>query len=232
MVYKTLKSAFPLTVPVMAGYLFLGMAFGISLQSKGQNFLWALFMSLFIYAGSMQFVAVNLLATGASFLSTALMTLMVNARHLFYGLSMLDKYKDTGKFKPYLIFALTDETYSLTATNSVPEGLHKGVFYFMISLLNQIYWITGSVIGAILGSLISFNPKGIDFVMTALFVTIFLEQWLSTKEHLPAIIGIIITLVFFFLLGPLNFIIPSLLGITIVLSLLKPIIEKRRLLHE
>jgi 4-azaleucine resistance transporter AzlC len=224
---KIFKAAFPLTIPVMAGYLFLGAAFGILLQSKGYHVIWAFLMSFTIYAGSMQFVAVDLLAGGATLISTALMTLMVNARHLFYGLSMLGKYKDTGKKKPYLIFALTDETYSLTTTAKPPEGIDKGWFYFTISLLNQLYWITGSMAGAFLGSVIAFNTKGIDFVMTALFVTIFMEQWLSTKEHRPALIGVIVSIICLVIFGAQNFIIPAMIAITIVLLIMKNTMERK-----
>ncbi|HIT89255.1 MAG TPA: AzlC family ABC transporter permease, partial [Candidatus Merdenecus merdavium] len=218
---KTFKAAFPHTLPVMAGYLFLGAAFGILLQSKGYSPWWALLMSVFIYAGSMQFLAVNLLAGGVSLIHAALMTLMVNARHLFYGLSMLDKYKDTGKLKPYLIFSLTDETYSLTATVPVPEGVSKKWFYFLISFLDQIYWIIGSILGAVLGSLITFDTGGIDFVMTALFVTIYVDQWLNTKDHRPALVGILVSLICLIFLGADHFIIPAMIGITVVLSIMK-----------
>ena len=154
---KAFKAAFPLTMPVFAGYLVLGMGFGILLSSKGYSFLWALVMSLTIYGGSAQYVAVDLLSGGASLISTALLTFMVNARYLFYGVSMIEKYKHIGKIKPYLIFGLTDETYSLVCTTEAPEGVDRKKFFFYITILDQSYWVLGSVLGAIAGSTLAFN---------------------------------------------------------------------------
>lgn len=169
MIKRTFAVAFPKTLPVMAGYLFIGIGFGILLQSKGYNFLWAVLMSISIYAGSMQYVAVDLLTGGATLVASALMTLMVNSRHLFYGISMLEKYKDTGRKKPYLVYALTDETYSLVCTPELTDDMDRGLYYLMVSGLNQLYWVAGSVIGGLAGSLIAFDVTGIDFAMTALF---------------------------------------------------------------
>lgn len=171
-----LKTVFLKTLPVMAGYLVLGMGFGILLTGKGYGALWAFAMSATVFAGSMQYVAVDLLASGASLISTAIMTLMVNARHLFYGISMIDRYKGAGRKKPYLMFALTDETYSLICSETVPEGVNPYLFYFLISLFDQCYWVIGSTLGAVAGSLITFSTAGVDFAMTALFVSIFTEQ--------------------------------------------------------
>lgn len=223
---KTFKKAFVASLPVMAGYIILGFGFGILLQSKGYNFIWAGFMSLTIYAGSMQYVAVDILSSGATLISAALITLMVNARHLFYGISMLDKYKDTGNKKPFLIFMLTDETYSLLCMDNIPEGIDKNLYYLFVSVLNQMYWITGSVLGALLGLALQFNSKGIEFAMTALFTVIFTEQWLSTKNHLPAIIGLSVTLACLLIFGASNFIIPSMAGITLMLTLFKSVLSK------
>lgn len=219
---KILKSAFVATIPVLTGYLVLGFGFGIILKSNGYSLLLALAMSAFIYAGSMQYVAIGLLTGGASLITAALTTLMVNARHLFYGISMLDKYKNTGKRKPYLIFALTDETYSLLCNDNpnIPVEEKKN-YYFLVSLFNQIYWIIGSVSGAVVGSLVEFNSKGIDFVLTSLFITIFLEQWLTTKKHSPAIIGVIVSVVCLILFGGESFLIPSMLVILLLLCLYK-----------
>ena len=153
----TAKYAFKQSVPIMAGYIVLGMGFGVLLESKGYGVLWAIAMSVFIYAGSMQYVAINLITGGASLIATALMTLMVNARHLFYGISMLDKYKNTGKYKPYLIFALTDETYSLVCSGKIPAGVDRNKYYFLVSLFDQVYWVIGSVIGSAIGSVLNFN---------------------------------------------------------------------------
>lgn len=222
-----LKAAFPHTIPVLAGYIFMGMAFGILLQSKGYHFGWAFFMAVFIYAGSMQFVAINLLTGGFNLLYTAFMTLMVNARHLFYGLSMLEKFRNMGAKKPYMVFSLTDETYSLLCSVKPPENISKNWFYFFISLFNQFYWIIGCTLGAILGSLITFNSKGIDFVMTALFVVIFIGQWKSNKNHIPAQIGIIATVLCLLVFGSANFLVPSMLCILLLLTILRKKIEEK-----
>jgi 4-azaleucine resistance transporter AzlC len=219
--HKTVKAAFQDSVPVMAGYIVLGIGFGVLLQSKGYHYLWAILMSTIIYAGSMQYVAVDLLSGGASLITAALMTLMINARHFFYGISMLEKYKGIGKAKPYLIFALTDETYSLVCRNNIPIGVDQKRYAFFVSLLNQCYWITGTAIGALLGALIPFNSTGIDFAMTALFVVIFMEQWLTSKQHLPAIIGVTVTAACLLVFGAGSFVIPSMIGITVLLVLCK-----------
>jgi len=215
---KTMKSAFLHTIPVMTGYLVLGFGFGIVLKSNGYPIWLSFAMSLLIYAGSMQYVAIGLLTSGASLITTALTTLMVNARHLFYGISMLEKYKNTGRKKPYLIFALTDETYSLVCNDhpDIPAG-KRNSYYLFVSLFNQIYWVAGSVLGAAAGSLISFNSEGIDFALTALFVTVFLEQWLSTKKHTPALIGVGVSVICLVIFGSEQFLIPAMLGIFVLL---------------
>lgn len=223
---KTLvKTAFIKSLPVMAGYMVLGIGFGILLKKAGYGLLWSFLMSFTIYAGSMQYVTVSLLTSGASLISAALTTLMVNARHLFYGVSMIDKYKDAGKKKPYLIFALTDETYSLLCGEDYPEGEDRHWYSFFVSLFDQCYWVAGSMIGSILGSLITFNTAGIEFSMTALFVTVFVEQWLTTKNHLPAITGLFCSIGCLILFGADSFLIPTMIAITIVLSLGKNIMD-------
>jgi len=214
---KAIYTAFADTLPVMTGYVFLGLGFGILLNEKGYGILWSLAMSLFIYAGSMQYVAVSLLAGGAGLLSTALTTLMINARHLFYGISMVDAYKGAGKKKPYLIFALTDETYSLVSQNQTPEGISRHGYCFLVSLFDQIYWVAGSVLGSLAGNLISVNYEGIDFVLTALFVTIFVEQWLSTPNHTPACIGVGAAALCLLIFGKDLFLIPSMVLIALLL---------------
>ena len=222
MTKQALKAAFPGTLPVLAGYVVLGMGFGILLQSRGYSFLWAGAMSLTIYAGSMQYVAVDLLSTGASLISAALMTLVINARHLFYGLSMLEKYRDVrGGKKFYLIFALTDETYSLVCTARPPKGVDPSAFYFWTSVLDQCYWIAGSVLGGLLGQVLPFDTTGVDFAMTALFVVIFTDQWLTRKNHLPALVGVGVSVVCLLLFGPEGFIIPAMAGIAGALMLLR-----------
>lgn len=213
---NTLKKSFHATIPVMAGYIVLGAAFGILVTDKGYNFFWALLMSTIIYAGSMQFVAINLITSGASIISTALITFMVNARHIFYGISMLDKYENTGKLKPYLIFSLTDETYALVC-GEIPENINRKHYYFLVSLLNQFYWILGSVIGAIIGASLKINTTGIDFAMTALFVVIFTEQILSKKDYASAIIGVFSSVICLLLFGSEHFLIPAMIVITTLL---------------
>ena len=217
----TVKHAFKQSVPIMAGYIVLGMGFGVLLESKGYGVLWAIAMSVFIYAGSMQYVAINLITGGASLIATALMTLMVNARHLFYGISMLDKYKNTGKYKPYLIFALTDETYSLVCSGKIPEGVDRNKYYFLVSLFDQVYWVIGSVIGSVVGSVLNFNTAGIDFSMTALFLVVFVEQWKSTKDHASAIAGVAASVVCLLIFGVGNFVIPAMISITVILLLMR-----------
>lgn len=213
------KTAFLATLPVMAGYVVLGTGFGILLSSKGYGPLWSLAMSLFIYAGSMQYLAVDLLAGGAGLITAALTTLLVNARHLFYGISMIGKYRDTGAYKPYLIFALTDETYSLNCGNLPSSVTDASSYYFLVSLFNHSYWIAGSLLGGLLGYVIPFNTEGIDFALTALFVTVFVEQWLSNKDHIPALIGVISSVVCLIIFGADGFLIPAMVLITALLAL-------------
>ncbi|MBR2562162.1 MAG: AzlC family ABC transporter permease [Eubacterium sp.] len=215
------KNAFLKSLPVMAGYIVLGIGFGILLQKNGYGVLWALAMSLFIYAGSMQYVGVSLIASGASLITAAVTTLMVNARHLFYGISMISKYKKAGKEKPYLIFALTDETYSLVAEGDVPEGCDPHRYWFLISLFNQCYWAAGSVAGSLIGRMLPFDTKGIEFSMTALFLTVFVEQWITEKEHLPALIGAGATAVSLLIFGREKFLIPAMILITVLLTVLR-----------
>ena len=215
---KLLRKAFLDTVPVMTGYLVLGIGFGILLLQNGYGFWWSLAMSAFIYAGSMQYLTVSLLTGGASLLTAALTTLMVNARHLFYGISMVESYQGSGRKKPYLIFALTDETYSLVSNVQVPEDVNRHSYCFLVSLLDQCYWVAGCVLGSLLGSVLPINFEGIDFALTALFVTVFVDQWLSTKNHWPAIIGVMSTAICLLLFGSDIFLIPSMVLIALLLT--------------
>ena len=210
------RTAFLDTVPVMAGYVFLGFGFGILMQQNGFGWLWAGAMSLFIYAGSMQYAAVSLLTSGAGLLTAALTAFVVNARHLFYGISMVEAYKGAGKKKPYLIFALTDETYSLVSRKQKPD--HQ--YCFLVSLLDHCYWIAGTILGSLAGRVLPIDLEGIDFALTALFVTIFTEQWLSTKDHRPAIIGVAATAICLGVFGADVFLIPSMAVIAIALAIL------------
>ncbi len=222
---KLLKTALLKTLPVMAGYLVLGTGFGILLKVNGYGLPWALAMSVFLYAGSMQYVGVPLIVSGASLLSIALTTLMVNARHLFYGISMIERYKGAGPKKLYLMHALTDETYSLVCTGDVPPGADPHLYYFLISLFNQSYWVAGSAIGSLLGSVIPFDTTGIEFSMTALFVTVFIEQWLTVKEHRPALAGIGLSGLCLFVFGKDRFLIPAMISITGFLTAMRKQLE-------
>jgi len=213
------KQSFLNTLPVMAGYVFLGTGFGMLLHAKGYGVLWSAAMSIFIYAGSMQYLAVDLLAGGAGLITAAVTTLMVNARHLFYGISMIDKYAGSGWRKPYLIFALTDETYSLNCSGAPAEIGEPKKYYFLVSLFNQCYWVAGSVLGVAVGSLLPVSTEGIDFALTALFVTVFVEQWKSTRDHIPALIGVFSSLLCLLVFGSGNFLIPAMILITLSLTI-------------
>ena len=223
---KTVKYSLKASLPVMAGYIVLGMGFGILLQSRGYAWWWSLLMSATIYAGSMQYVAIDLLTSGASLIATALMTLLINIRHLFYGISMLKDYKGTGAKKPYLIFSLTDETFSLVCFPNLPDGVDRQKYYLFVSLFNQFYWVLGSVLGSIIGSALPFDFLGIDFAMTALFVVIFVEQWESAKNHAPAIIGLICSAVSLIIFGASDFLIPAMISITVSLFIGRKWLEK------
>ena len=219
------KTAFVKSLPVMAGYIVLGIGFGILLGEAGFGPMWALLFSLFVFAGSMQFVGVSLISGGASVLVTALTTLMVNARHIFYSVSMYGIYKDAGRKKPALIFTLTDETYSLLCDGKTPEGEDPHTWRLLVSLFNYGYWVLGSFLGGLLGQIIPFDTTGIDFSMTALFVTVFVEQWTSTKEHRPALLGVGATVLCLVLFGQEIFLIPSMAVITLMLAALRPKLE-------
>ena len=225
---KTVRQAFIRSVPVLAGYAVLGIGFGILMRSAGYGVLWALSMSLFIYAGSMQYVGVGLLSGGASILTAAITTFMVNARHLFYSISMVGRYQDAGRAKPYMIFALTDETYSLLCDGKIPEGADPDLYRLLVSLFNHAYWVLGSVAGNLLGAVLPFSTEGVEFSMTALFVTSFTEQWITAGDHLPALTGLGSSLLCLLIFGPERFLIPSMLLITGVLSILRGRMERRK----
>lgn len=223
---KALAAAFPHTIPVMTGYLFLGAAFGILMGTKGYGAGWAMLMSVVVYAGSMQFVAVTLLAAAFHPLYAFLLTLMVNARHLFYGIAMLEKLRGTGKLKPYLIFGLTDETFSVLCSVPPPEGVRREWFLLFVTLLNQCYWVLGSALGGLLGPLLRFDTAGLDFVLTALFVVIFLNQWKGSRQRIPAVVGVLGSVACLLLFGQSNFLIPAMAAILAVLLLLRDRLEE------
>ena len=225
--HAALRAAFPHTVPVLAGYLFLGMAYGILAASKGLCPRVILLMSLLIYSGSMQFVAVSLLTAAFDPVAAFLVTLVVNARYLFYGVAMLEEFRGMGAARFYLIFGMTDETFSLISATPTPEGIERKPFIFWITFLDHMYWISGSLLGAVAGSILPFDTAGIDFVMTALFVVIFLDQWRSGRGHLAAVAGVACTLACLLLFGAENFMIPSMASILLLLALVRKPMEKR-----
>jgi len=211
------KAAFPNTIPVMTGYLCLGMAFGVLMKTNGYGVVWSVLMSLLCFAGSMQFVAITLLTTAFEPVQAFLLSLMINARHMFYGLSVLDKYRGLGKVRAFLIFALTDETFSLVSTVEPPEGVERKDFYTAISLLNYAYWVAGSAMGGLLGNLITFDTTGLDFALTALFVVLFLEQWKKKENRSAGLIGLACTAVSLLVFGADNLVIPAMILIMAVL---------------
>ena len=224
---KALAAAFPATLPVLLGYLAIGIAFGLMLEAIGYNFIWAFFMSLTIYAGSGQYLGVSLLAASAALGEVALMTLLINFRHLVYGLSMLEKFRGMGIRKLYMIFSLTDETYALLASAQAPVGVDSHNYYFSIAILDHCYWVVGSIIGAMLGAALPINTQGIDFAMTALFVVIAVDQWKSYKSHLPALIGAGAALLFLLLIGQEQMLLPALGVIVAALLALRDRLDKK-----
>ena len=230
MVSKKIKAAFfaafPNTIPILAGFLFLGIAYGIYMNQSGFKFYYPMFMSFIIFAGSVEFATVSWLLGSFDPVNIFFLTLMINARHLFYGLSMLEKYNIPGWKKLYLIYGMCDESFSINATVDVPKDIDKGLFMFFVTMLNQIYWVAGATIGGIFGSFIPFDTKGIEFVMTALFVVIFLENWLKEKDHSASVIGLFISFICLMIFKGTNFIIPSMIIIITVLTLLRGRLQK------
>ena len=212
-----LRAAFPATIPVLTGYLCIGMAYGLLMANAGYGIFWALLLSLLCYAGSMEFVAVSLLTAGFDPVQALLMALMINARHAFYGLSMLEKYRGTGWARPFLIFSLTDETFSLVSTLEPLDGVTRRDFYFWISLLDYLYWQVGSVLGALIGGLLPFDTTGLDFALTALFIVLFLEQWRKRENRPAALIGLGCTAVSLAVVGADRLVIPAMVLILAVL---------------
>ena len=218
---KAFKTALPHTLPIFMGFCFLGMTYGIFMRTSGFSAWYPCLMSLTIFAGSIEFVTVNMLLGAFNPLQALTMTLMINARHLFYGISMLDKYKNMGWKKLYLVFGMCDESFSINYTADIPQDVDKGWFMFFVTLLNHSYWVIGSTLGGLFSSLINFNTEGLDFVLTAMFVVIFLEQWLKDKDHTSAIMGFIISALCLVTFGKDNFIIPSMIGILGFLTLIR-----------
>lgn len=218
---KALLTAFPYTIPIFAGFWFLGLAYGIYMNAAGFSFVYPMLMSLLIFGGSLEFVAVEMLLSPFAPVQVLVMALLIQARHIFYGLSMLEKFKGMGWKKFYLIFGMCDESFSINYTAKIPEDVDKGWFMFFVTLLNHLYWVSGSTIGGIVGSMLHFDTSGISFVMTAMFVVIFMEQWLKEKSHASAYIGLGVSALCLALFGPDSFMIPTMLLIIVLLALFR-----------
>ncbi len=225
-VRRSFAAAFPHTIPILAGFLFLGFTYGVLMNVSGFPFWYPMLISMTVFAGSMEFVAINLLLGAFNPLQAFVMALMVNARHIFYGISMLDKYRSKGKKSFFLIFGMCDETFSVNCSAEVPDDADEGWFMFFVTLLNYLYWVFGATMGGILGSAISFDTEGLDFVMTAMFVVIFMEQWLKEKNHISSLLGLGLSLLCLTVFGADGFIIPSMLAIFAALTLLRGRLEK------
>lgn len=223
---KAFKAAFPHTIPIMTGFCFLGLAYGIYMNAAGFSFLYPMFMSLLIYGGSLEFVAVEMLLSPFAPLQVFIMSILIQARHLFYGISILDKFKGLGWKKFYLIFGMCDESFSINYTADIPEDVDPGWFMFFVTLLNQIYWVVSATAGGLIGSLLKFDTSGISFVMTAMFVVIFLEQWLKEKNHTSSLIGILVSIICLIFFGADSFMIPTMIGIIAILTLLQNKLKK------
>ena len=215
------KSAFPATLPILAGFLFLGMSYGFYMRTQGFSALFPVIMSIVIFGGSLEFVTVSMLLSPFAPLTTLLMALVIQARHLFYGVAMLDKYKGSKSLKPYLIFGMCDESFSINCSAKIPEGVDEKKYYFAVTLMNHSYWITGATLGALIGSFVTFNTEGIEFVMTAMFVVIFLENWLKEKRHVSSLIGVLSSALCLVIFGKDSFLIPAMICIICLLTLLK-----------
>ncbi len=223
---KALRAAFPHTIPIFAGFWFLGIAYGIYMNVSGFSFIYPMIMSLTIFGGSLEFLAVSMLLAPFAPLQTIIMTLIIQARHLFYGISMFDKFKGMGWKKFYLIFGMCDETFSINYTAEIPDDVDKGWFMFFVTLLDHFYWFSGATIGGLVGSLINFDTTGLDFVITAMFVVIFMEQWMKERKHYTACIGLISTILCRIIFGTNQFMLPTMLCILICLIGLRKPIER------
>ena len=223
---KALKAAFPCTIPIMTGFIFLGAAYGIYMNASGFSFVYPLFMSMLIYGGSLEFVAMEMLLSPFASLQVFIMALLIQARHLFYGLSMLDKFRGTGWKKFYLIYGMCDETFSVNYTADIPEDVDRGWFMFFVTLLNQFYWVASATTGGIIGSLLKINTDGISFVMTAMFVVIFMDQWLKENQHISSLIGLGVSLICLLIFGADSFMIPTMITIVVLLTVLRRRLEK------
>lgn len=222
---RAFKCAFPYTIPIFAGFCFLGMTYGIYAKTSGFSFWYPLAMGIAIFGGSLEFLTVSMLLAPYAPVQVLLTALLIQARHLFYGISMLDKYKGTGGKKPYLIYGMCDETFSVNCTAKIPPDVDRGWFYFFVTLLDQIYWVAGATIGGILGGVLHFNTNGLDFVMTAMFVVIFMEQWIKDRRHVSQWIGLAAGVICLLIFGADNFLIPTMICILCALTALRKPLE-------
>lgn len=224
---RSFRAAFPCTIPILAGFLFLGMAYGIYMNVSGFSFVYPMIMAAVIFGGSLEFLAAQMLLSPFAPLQVLMVSLMIQARHLFYGISMLDKFKDMGWKKFYLIYGMCDETFSINCTAEISEDCDRGWFYFFVTLLNQLYWVGGATLGGLLGNLITFDTKGLDFVMTAMFIVIFLEQWLKEKRHFSEWAGLASSVVCLLIFGRDNFMIPTMICILLLLTAFRKPVERK-----
>lgn len=223
---NALRAAFPQTIPVLTGYFVLGLGYGIYVQSLGLPVWMPMLMGTVVYGGSLEFVLAALLLGSFAPLSAFLMALMIQARHLFYGLAMLERYRGYGWRSAYMIFAMSDETFSITCSAEPPQGVDKGWFMFFITLLDQLYWVLSAGLGAVVGSVLPFSTEGVDFVMTAMFTVIFLNQWEKDSQHLNALIGLAAPLVCLMLFGADHFLLPAMGCILVLLLLVRKPLER------
>lgn len=224
---RSFRAAFPCTIPIFAGFLFLGMAYGIYMNVSGFSFVYPMIMAAVIFGGSLEFLAAQMLLSPFAPLQVLMVSLMIQARHLFYGISMLDKFKDMGWKKFYLIYGMCDETFSINCTAEIPGDCDRGWFYFFVTLLNQLYWVGGATLGGLLGNLITFDTKGLDFVMTAMFIVIFLEQWLKEKRHFSEWAGLASSAACLLIFGKDNFMIPAMICILLLLTAFRKPVERK-----
>lgn len=227
-VARACEAALPLTLPIAAGFFFLGGSYGLLMHAKGFGILWPISMAFFIFAGSMEFVTVNLLMSAFNPFAAFLLAIMVNARHLFYGLSMLEPFRGLGWKRPYLIFAMCDETFAINSSATIPPDVDRGWFMMFVSILNRWYWIGGTAIGWLIGGLLPFSTRGIEFVLTALFLVIFLDQWMGSRQHVPAMVGVLASALCLAVFGSERFMIPSLALMIVLFVALRPYLDDAR----
>ena len=225
---RNLRFAFRQTIPIFFTYLFIGVAFGIMMAEAGYGPFWSVLSSLFTFAGSLQIVMVSLLRAGVPLLTVAVMTLLINGRHIFYGIGLIERFRKMGWRMPYMVFALTDETYSILCSLRYEEGVDPIRADFLIALLNQCYWVLGTLIGSVAGKLLPFDMRGIDFSATAFFLVVVVDQWRRSGSKLPSIVGVCSALIFYLLLGPERFLIPALAVGTVLLVILRDRIERKK----